>query len=127
MPGQATDAAIDAVASISRGGHIAITIGEFLAEFDSLLRKLVTVRRATLAEANEVRDRAMSIHEVVVPVGSVVRQRAWELAARLGQSDVFDALGYAAAEAYDAEFWTSDGRFANAAQGAALSRLRHVS
>ena len=36
------------------------------------------------------------------------------------------AAGYATAEALDAEFWTSDRRFANAARQASLERLRFI-
>lgn len=96
-------------------------------EFLSVLRKQVTRGRLSSDEANIIRDELLAIPVVVLPTGAATLRRAWELAVDLNQSDVFDALGYAAAEAYDAEFWTSDARFANAAQGAGLPRLRHVS
>jgi predicted nucleic acid-binding protein len=53
-------------------------------------------------------------------------RHAWSTANDLGQSDVFDSLGYAVALARDGEFWTSDQRFANAAANRGLPNVVFV-
>ncbi len=70
--------------------------------------------------------RLLAMGIVIVPTDEAVILRAWDIATDLGQSDTFDALGYAVAEAYDGEFWTCDQRFANAAAGRDYPRLRFV-
>ncbi len=61
-----------------------------------------------------------------VEPSDAVLARAWSFAGQLGQSDVFDSLGYAIAEEIGAEFWTSDLRFSNAAAHARLSSIRYI-
>ena len=70
-----------------------------------------------LIEAEQILEVVQAITLVRVGTSPALLDRAWEIATLLGQSDVFDSLGYAVAEAEGAEFWTSDRRFANATAG----------
>lgn len=80
----------------------------------------------TPTTADGMMDFVMKLVVSRVEPSDAVLGRAWSIAATLGQSDVFDALGYAVAEEIGAEFWTSDLRFHNAAAGAGLSGIRFV-
>jgi predicted nucleic acid-binding protein len=62
----------------------------------------------------------------VVIEASDFAKASFELALRLGQSDSFDATGYAIAEAIGGELWTSDRRFVNAATSAGLTAARLI-
>ncbi len=94
-------------------------------EIASLIRKQINRGNMT---ANEGRDLLDDIIDALEPAAWLpeLLLPAYELASRLNQSDIFDALGYTTAEALDAEFWTSDRRFANAARQAALGNIRFI-
>ncbi len=94
-------------------------------EFGSLVRKAVTRRELALECANAIVQDAIDLLEPSVWFPETFF-RAYELASRLNQSDIFDAAGYATAETLDAEFWTSDRRFANAAAHAGLQHVRFI-
>ncbi len=95
-------------------------------EYESLLRKAVNRRQITVREADNAFEDLRSLQVTIIPLDEPLLARAYELAKLLGQSDVFDAAGYATAEAYGAEFWTSDRRFANAANTANLGSVRFI-
>ena len=59
-------------------------------------------------------------------ISARLTQRAWEIAHRLRQTDVFDSFGLAVAEEVDAVLWTSDLRFFNAAAPFAPDRIEYV-
>lgn len=120
---QMTEAAADALQEIVRTGDERIVPLPMVVEFGSLLRKSVTQGRITGPEARAVYFEMLDIAESVSPPQEVLR-RGYELAEELGQSDTFDSTGYALAEAFDGEFWTSDRRFANAAANAGMTRVR---
>ena len=83
-------------------------------------------RQITTVEADEAFAELRSLDILILPLDDNLLARAYELAKLLNQSDVFDAAGYATAEAYGADFWTSDRRFANAAQAAGLDNVRFI-
>lgn len=95
-------------------------------EYLSLLRKATNRGHVTSVEADRAFQELRHLDILIIPLDDHLLARAYELAKLLGQSDVFDAAGYAVAEAYGAEFWTSDRRFANAASAANLAAVRFV-
>jgi predicted nucleic acid-binding protein len=66
-----------------------------MVDFYSLLRKLAAQSRLTHAEVEEIRE-FLRGSTVIIDSPAELLDRAWEIAVRLGQSDVFDAYGYAA-------------------------------
>lgn len=96
-------------------------------EFPSLLRRSVNKRALAATDAASVFSHFVNLPIVRAPYDDALVRRAWELAIRLDQSDVFDAIGYALAERIDGEFWTCDGRFARAAANVRLPGVRLVS
>lgn len=111
---QRTEQAQRAFADLIRNEVELIATPALLLEFSSSLLKLRNRGDLPAEQAQRLHRLVLSMHTLVpLPVG--VFERAWQVANELGQSDTFDALGYAAAEASEAEFWTSDRRFRNAA------------
>lgn len=125
MPTQITPDAFLAFSDLSRRGERLVVTVTIVVEFLSLLRALTTRRQLSGAEAETLKRKLSELdHPIEGPAGLL--DRAWELATALGQSDVFDAYGYATAEWLDSEFWTSDRRFFNAVRSAGLQRVRLV-
>ena len=67
-------------------------------EFSSALRKFVARRQLTSSFAETLFEALLSFRMEIVPTDEALIRRAWEIAVDLGQSDTFDALGYATAE-----------------------------
>jgi predicted nucleic acid-binding protein len=88
--------------------------------------KLRNGRRIVEADALALYADITTLSADVVPFSLPLFDRAWRVARDLGQSDTFDALGYAAAELTGGEFWTSDRRFANAAEARSLPGIVYV-
>lgn len=121
---QQSAAALEAMEVASRS-EIAFLLPEpVMVEFLSFLRSSVVRSRIDRSEAARIATLALSLDRLSGQLPLTVLNRAWEIATRLGQSDVFDAYGYATAEWLDAELWTADKKFANAAAGAGLNRVR---
>ena len=126
LPSQYTVTAEHAVAELAQRRLRRVSSLTLYLEFPSLLRKLVNRRQMASADARDLHERLLGLTIDIVPIDDALLRRAWDIATDLGQSDTFDALGYATAEAYDAEFWTCDRRFANAAAGRDYPRLRFI-
>jgi predicted nucleic acid-binding protein len=123
---QQTSAARAALTQIVAEGHRMFGAPGLHLEYPSLLRRLISQRRLAQDEGDALFGAFLASDIIPVPLSTPLQERAWELARRLGQSDTFDAMGYAVAEEIDGEFWTSDRRFANAASGARLARVRFI-
>lgn len=85
----------------------------FEVEVDSILRQKTSVRKeltAEQAEAAWTKLQRLPIQPLSLP-GQ--RQRAWELAAILHLTTVYDATYLAIAELRGCEFWTADERLFN--------------
>jgi predicted nucleic acid-binding protein len=99
-------------------------------EVDSTLRRAVVSgskkNRLTDEQAEVAFDAAQSLPIEIIEVEGR-RQRAWELAKRLGQSVVYDTTYIALAELRRCEFWTADERIYNAATQAGLKHVRLLS
>lgn len=95
-------------------------------EYYSLVRKTINRGQVSSTEADSSIEEVRRLPTLIIPLDDHLLTRAYELAKQLGQSDVFDAAGNATAEAYGAEFWTSDRRFANAANAAGLANVRFI-
>ena len=121
-----TATAAEALIQLGDPGIRRLTPAVLFSEFPSLLRKLIARRHLEVGEGARILRALIALKVEVVPTDERLILRAWDIATDLGQSDTFDALGYATAEAYDAEFWTCDRRFANAAAGRDYPRLRFI-
>lgn len=99
--------------------------GFLLIEFSTLLRKLSVRRGLSAREVGEIID---LVGQIIIPVPDLhgLHATALDLATDLGQSDTFDAAAYLTAQHYRADFWTSDRRFANAAERAGLPGFRYI-
>ncbi len=93
-----------------------------------------TLRGATLKKQNRLTEEDAEIAfnaAQAVPVEILTvegqRQRAWELAKKLGQSVVYDTTYIALAELRRCEFWTADERIYNSATQAGLKHVRLLS
>lgn len=84
-------------------------------------RKLITAEAADLA----FREFLEQIQEVHLMLPNDLHSRAWELAKRLKQSQVYDAYYLALAESLDCEFWTADDRLYGIAHRA-FSWVKHT-
>ena len=126
VPQQHTASAVAAFDAANRTGHEFLAPSVVLVEFLSLLRKLRTRRSLGPELTREILEYVMSLLTRRAEPSDAALARAWSIATRLGQSDVFDALGYAVAEEIGAEFWTSDLRFHNAAVREGLSGMRFI-
>jgi predicted nucleic acid-binding protein len=126
VPSQFTASAAQALADIATQSDAMYGAPGIYAEFPSVLRRFVNQRTLRASRADELLNWFLDLDiEPLVPTRAL-QERSWAIASRLGQSDTFDAMGYAVAEAIEGEFWTSDRRFANAAAGAGLARVRFV-
>ncbi len=96
-----------------------------LVEFASILRSLTVRRRLSGADSHVIFEALLGI-STLQSWHEEAPRRGFALVIRLGQSDTFDATGYAVAERLGAEFWVSDRRFANAAASAGLGGVRLV-
>ncbi len=96
-------------------------------EFPSILRKFTNQRRIDAAEANDLLMIVQDLPGRRYGTTPELVQRAWDIATRAQQSDIFDSFGLAVAEEVDAEFWTSDLRFANATANFAADRVKYFS
>ena len=96
-----------------------------LVEFASMLRGFVVRGGMPPREGKALLDALLDTTFLVYSHDDSYR-RGFELATVLGQSDAFDATGYAIAERLNAEFWVSDRRFANAAASRTLPGVRFV-
>jgi predicted nucleic acid-binding protein len=121
-----TSEAAAALAGVDRRADRLAVPSTFLVEFMSVLRKAVARRRYLQQEADEILKVLRAINPTIIEPTTTTLDRAWQLSIQLGQSDVFDSLGYALAEEIGAEFWTADRRFTNAAEAAGLPAVRYV-
>lgn len=121
---QRTESAVNSLDELRREGHDPICADSMFVEFTSLLRKFVNQQRLSGQVAAVVLDELLEFRIELIPVHEALVRRAFEIATQLGQSDTFDAMGYAVAEAEGGEFWTSDQRFANAAHAQGLAGVR---
>jgi predicted nucleic acid-binding protein len=126
LPSQLTDSAERALEELGQPPMKLFAPSVLYTEYSSTLRKFVARRQLSPSFAQTSFNALLSFRIEIVPTDETLIRRAWEIAVDLGQSDTFDALGYATAEAYDAEFWTCDRRFANAAGGRGCPRLHFV-
>ena len=84
-------------------------------EITSVLRKYVTRGLRTLQESRQALQLALAFNvQYLEPVD--FHLRAFELADRLGRPVAYDTHYLALAEHLGCEFWTADGRLANAVQ-----------
>jgi predicted nucleic acid-binding protein len=97
-----------------------------LVEFYSLLRKLVVRGRLEAQDAADIAAALLLIPTIQAESTGADAIEGFRLAARLGQSDTFDATGYVVARRHGTEFWVSDRRFANAAATARLPGVRFI-
>ena len=126
LPSQLTVPAEQALNVLRQSEVRVLSPAVLVTEFSSLLRKLMARRQVERALADRLLRDLLSFRIELVPTDEQLLLRAWDIATDLGQSDTFDALGYATAEAYGAEFWTCDRRLANAAAGRDYPRLRFI-
>lgn len=122
---QRTEASEAVLHELIEGAAPIVVPPHVVIEFGSLVRKAVSRGRIEPTEAVAVFQDVMNLGRRASFSESVL-ERGFDIATRLGQSDTFDATGYAIAEALDGEFWTADRRFAAAAQSANLPGVRFV-
>lgn len=126
FPNQRTGSGILALASLVASGETLYAASSLYLEFLSLLRKGMNQRRFSDAEARLVLRDVLDVRLSWVPETPQVCLRAFELAQRLNQSDIFDCAGYVIAQSLGADFVTSDRRFAKAARTANLPGVRFI-
>lgn len=123
---QTTSDALDAMDEANRLGHDLVCAPFVPAEFLSILRAAVTRGQLEQRFADRIFELFLGLPFRHLENSPVVIQRGWWLASHINSGDVFDSMGLAAAESADAEFWTSDARFANAVASAKLPGVRFI-
>jgi len=126
IPSQSTDEALGALIQLVASGTPIIVTDVLVLEFGSLLRKLTNKGMLEAGFAEREFHKLVSMSATTMGVGTLWGERAFELARRLNQSDIFDCAGYVIAQSVGAEFITSDRRFANAARAANLPGVRFI-
>lgn len=110
----------------NRLGHELLCAPFVPGEFLSILRAAVTRGQLQPVFANRIYELFAALPVRHLSNSSDIIQRGWWLASHINSGDAFDAMGLAAAEEAGAEFWTSDGRFANAVSSAKLAGVRYI-
>ena len=85
----------------------------WLSETTSALRFLLSQKEITAKEAEEALSTIHRLYVEIIDEDEELCLRALELAGKLGQSKVYDALYLALAEKLVADFWTTDQKLAN--------------
>lgn len=85
-------------------------------EVITVMRKTVVAGMITADDASKALDLIFKLNIQLIPLTAQFYQATFEWAARLNQSQAYDAAYLALAEQLGAEFWTADKRLADRAQ-----------
>jgi predicted nucleic acid-binding protein len=126
IPSQATPDAMRELERLSASGSELRVAAVVFSEFPSVLRKLENQNKLAREDAQQLFDIFRRLNLTSVNSSPRLLQRSWSLSIQLQQSDTFDSMGYAVAEAAGADLWLSDDRFNRAATRRKLPHLRYV-
>ncbi len=124
IPTQQTAEASEALRQALNDDVVLFATATVMVEFLSLLRKLTNKGTLSTRESDVIRQRLSATIAAFLPITEHDAHAGYLVAARLGQSDTFDATGYVLAQRHGVEFWVSDRRFANSASAAGLTGIR---
>lgn len=125
LPSQLTPAALKELTRLSASEDDLQAPALVFSEFPSVLRKLENKGQLAKQDAERLFDIFRRLKLTAVNSSDRLLQRSWSLARELGQSDTFDSMGYAVAEAAKAPFLLSDKKFKNAAANRKLPNVQY--